>query len=30
MRIDFKIIEIRNFMSFAEESFDYASCKGIN
>lgn len=30
MRIDFKRIELRNFMSFAEESFDYASCKGIN
>ena len=30
MRIDFKKIEIRNFMSFAEESFDIASCKGMN
>ena len=30
MRIDFKRIELRNFMSFAEEAFDYASCKGIN
>lgn len=30
MRIDFKRIEIRNFMSFADESFDIASCKGMN
>ena len=30
MRIDFKRIEMRNFMSFAEESFDIASCKGMN
>lgn len=30
MRIDFKRIEIRNFMSFAEESLDIASCRGMN
>lgn len=30
MRIDFKRIEMRNFMSFAEESFDIASCKGMS
>ena len=30
MKIEFKKIEIRNFMSFAEESFDIGSCKGMN
>jgi len=30
MRIDFKRIELRNFMSFAEESFDIAACRGMN
>ena len=30
MRIDFKRIELHNFMSFAEESFDFTACKGMN
>lgn len=30
MRIDFKRIEMKNFMSFAEESFDISSCKGMS
>lgn len=30
MRIDFKKIEIKNFMSFADEAFDIASCKGMS
>ena len=30
MRIDFKRIEIQNFMSFAEDAFDFESCKGMN
>lgn len=30
MRIKFKRIELHNFMSFAEESFDFTSCKGMN
>ena len=30
MRIDFKRIEMQNFMSFAEEAFDFESCKGMN
>ena len=30
MRIDFKRIEIKNFMSFAEESFDISACRGMN
>ena len=30
MKIDFKRIEICNFMSFEEESFDFSSCKGMN
>lgn len=30
MRIDFKRIEMRNFMSFAEEAFDFSQCTGMN
>ena len=30
MKIDFNRIEILNFMSFTEESFDFSSCKGMN
>ena len=30
MRIDFKRIEMRNFMSFAEEAFDFSKCNGMN
>ena len=30
MRIEFKRIELHNFMSFAEESFDFTQCKGMN
>lgn len=30
MRIDFKRIEMKNFMSFAEESFDISSCNGMS
>lgn len=30
MRIEFERIELHNFMSFAEESFDFKSCKGMN
>ena len=30
MRIEFKRIELHNFMSFAEESFDFTKCKGMN
>lgn len=30
MRIDFERIDIKNFMSFEEESFDISSCKGMN
>lgn len=30
MRIKFKRIELHNFMSFEEESFDFESCKGMN
>lgn len=30
MRIEFKRVEMRNFMSFAEEAFDFASCKGMS
>ena len=30
MRIEFERIELSNFMSFAEESFDFTVCKGMN
>ena len=30
MRIEFKRIELHNFMSFVEESFDFTVCKGMN
>lgn len=30
MKIEFERIELRNFMSFAEEAFDFSSCKGMS
>lgn len=30
MRIEFKRIEMRNFMAFAEEAFDFNACKGMS
>lgn len=30
MKIEFKRIELRNFMSYAEESFDFTACHGMN
>lgn len=30
MKIEFGRIELRNFMSFAEEAFDFSSCKGMS
>ena len=30
MRLEFKRIEIQNFMSFAEEAIDFEACTGMN
>ena len=30
MKIEFKKIELKNFMSFKHEVFDFSSCKGLN